>query len=313
MNSKNFLLITVIIIGCNLLSAKATFTWKEGGPVFATYMTITGKTGFITTPSAFCAPMGMLMIGFEHTMSSRIWHGQVAIINKITFTPHWMFEFGFSKALGYTDVPSPVTFTNPINGVSNTYPGHYFDSTPYMLHFKVRILNWENGAIAIVQDFDYVPDDSGQASRGLSSTTIGVFFTGLTTLVGSFNFGFGKTFYFLHTPDLLFNFYVSWVYSFAQLDHRLQLLIDFSNADYQAGADEYKIAHEDRGYLNFQIRGVPVKTARFQWTLTFTLYDILDMGGRPYANPTPGPYDPNFNYVVNFNCGIGTSFNIDLF
>ncbi len=127
-----------------------------------------------------------------------------------------------------------------------------------------------------------------------------IIFTGVTNLIGSFNFGFGKTFYFTRYPDMLINFFASWVYSFAQLDDRLQLVIDFSNADYRAGDDRFKAATEDRAYLNFQVRGAVVKTPKFQWTLMFSLYDIFDLRG---SAPT----------YVSINASLGTSFHIDLY
>lgn len=281
---KKLSIIFFIMLISGLFANQTTLNWGEGGPRFVTYATITGKTGFITTPSAYCAPMGTLMLGHEFTFSSRSPFGALAFIPKITFTPHHMFEFGFSKALAYGDFPTPH---------------FHFDSTPFFLHYKVRLLDWGKGAIAFGQDFDIVPDDSGGRSRGHHSTTIYVVFTGVTTLIGSFNFGFGKTFYIGRWPDALFNFYASYVYSFAQLDHRLQLLLDVSNADYRAGDDRFKVATEDRAYLNFQVRGVLIKTPRFQWTLMAAIYDILDIGG------TVGS--------VNVNASIGTTFNIDLY
>ncbi|MCG8568625.1 MAG: hypothetical protein MJB14_00660 [Spirochaetes bacterium] len=284
---KNLIFMLLIFAGLSLFS-KGNITWKAGAPQFVPYMTTTGKTGFITTPSAYCSPMGTLIFGHELTISSRSPVGVLAVINKVTFTPHWIFEFGFSKELAFLDSPSPH---------------FYFDSTPFFMHYKVRFLNWNHGALAFGQDFDLVPDNSGNPSRGLMSTTIYVMFTGVTDFIGSFNFGFGKTFYFTDVPDLLFNFYISWVYSFAKLDHRLQLVLDFSNADYRAGEDLFKVAHEDRAYLNFQVRGVPVKTKQFQWTLMMTFYDLLDMGG----TAVPGAV------YVNFNMSIGTTFNIDLY
>lgn len=297
MNNRKVALVLFILLLCliNLNSVQ----WKKDGPTFVTYPTINGKSGFITTPSAFCAPMGTLMLGFEQTFSTRSPIGLLAVINKITFTPHYMFEFGFSKELGILDAPgsalqpagAPILEGDP----PRTY---YFDSTPFFWHYKVRLFAWEvkgfDAAVAFGQDFEYVPDNSGAPSRGYSSTTIYVVFTGVTTVIGSFNFGFGKTFYFTRQPDLLLNFFASWVYSFAKLDHRLQLVIDFSNADYRAGDDFFKVATEDRAFLNFQIRGVPVKTKRFQWTLMAAIYDIFDLDRQ-------------------LNCSVGTTFNIDLY
>lgn len=290
MNRSIFFMLIVLFPLCvNANKKQSGLNWGAGGPQYVTYATITGKTGFITTPSAYCAPMGTLMIGNEFTFSSRAVNGFMAYIPKITFTPHHIFEFGFSKEFAVEDGPnSPSNF--------------HFDSTPFFFHYKLRFLDWRTGAVALVQDFEVVPDNSGSPSRGYSSTTLYFMFTGITTFIGSFNFGFGKTFYFTTRPDLLFNFYASWIYSFAKLDHRLQLLIDFSNADYRAGDGRFKVADEDRAYLNFQIRGVVIKTPKFQWTIMATIYDTLDIGGAFSANPS-----------INLNASIGTTFNIDLF
>src|SRR4030042_2793388 len=233
---KNILILLFLIIFSLASSISAKLYWKYDGPTFVTYPTITGKTGFITTPSAFCAPMGTMMFGFEQTFSTKSPIGAMAVINKFNFTPHYMFEFGFSKEPAFLDAPGRNRIQPP--GAPILEPLHkgqfYFDSTPFFWHYKVRLVCWEVGnspaAVAFGQDFEFVPDNSGSESRGYSSTTIYVVFTGVTTLIGSFNFGFGQTFYFTHWPDLLFNFYASWVYSFAKLDHRLQLVIDFSNA-----------------------------------------------------------------------------------
>ncbi len=290
---KFLLFILFFLISYTIFSAgkstKSVLNWGAGGPQYVTYATITGKSGFITTPSAYCSPMGTLMIGAEFTFSSRSTYGGLAFIPKITFTPHHMFEFGLSKDLAYHDGP---------NAPSN----FYFDSTPFLFHYKFRFLDWRSGALAFVQDFEIVPDNSGSPSRGYSGTTLYLMFTGVTTFVGSFNFGFGKTFYFTRVPDLLFNFYASWVYSVTKLDDRLQFLIDFSNADYRAGDDRFKVANEDRAYLNAQIRGVLIKTPKFQWTLMATLYDLLDAGGAWDSAPH-----------LNLNASIGTTFNIDLY
>lgn len=280
----------LFILSC--MYSKPKLYWGEG-PRFVTYMTLTGKTGFVTTPGAFCAPMGTLMLGVEQTFSTLSPIGVVANVHKLTFAPFNVFEFGYSKALAFLDEPSPTTYQN---GTRNT--GFYFDSTPFMFHAKVRLFAWGNenkAAVAMGQDFDVVPDDSGSSSRGYISTTVYFVMTGVTTLIGSFNFGFGKTFYFLHWPDFKFNFFASWVYSFAQLDHRLQLCFDVSNADYRAGAARFKVAGEDRAFINFQVRGVVVKTKRFQWTLMAAFYDVFDVG------------------VGGFNASIGTTFNIDLY
>lgn len=279
-------------------SGRPTLAWKEdGGPRYVTYMTLTGKTGFITTPSAFCAPMGSLLIGFDTTYSTKSPYGFLAAIGKITFTPVWFFEFGFSKALSPIDTPSAA--------------GMYFDSTPFFIHYKFRFLNWHtdndgvsDGAVAFGQDFDILPAIyEGGPSRGFASTTIYVMFTGVTTIIGSFNFGFGKTFYFTTYPDLLFNFYASWVYSFAQLDDRLQLCIDFSNADYRSGDDRFKVATEDRAYLNFMVRGVIMKRKRFHWTAMFALYDLLDLDGTAQGAMI----------AIGLNASLGMTFNIDLY
>lgn len=288
---KHYIYIIALFFCClNLYPAaknKTALNWGEGGPRYVTYSTITGKTGFITTPSAYCAPMGNLMVGGEFTFSTRAPYGALAAIPKLTFTPYHLVEFGISKEFGYEDRP-------------NTGANMYFDSTPFFLHYKIRIVDWRSGAIAFGQDFDVVPDDSGAPSRGNSSTSMYVVFTGVTSFIGSFNFGFGKTIYFTRNQDALFNFYASWVYSFEKLDDRLQVLLDFSNADYRAGNDYFKVATEDRAYLNFQIRGVLIKMPKFQWTLAATLFDLLDAGGS-----TP--------YSVNLNASISTTFNIDLY
>lgn len=296
---KITLILFFIIIFSFFSSISAKLYWKYDGPTFVTYPTITGKTGFITSPSAFCAPMGTLMLGFEQTFSTKSPIGAMAVINKINFTPHYMFEFGFSKELAFLDAPGPRIQPPGAPILDPRYQHeYYFDSTPFFWHYKVRFFCWEVGnspaAIAFGQDFEFVPDNSGTPSRGYSSTTVYVVFTGVTTLIGSFNFGFGKTFYFTTYPDLLFNFFASWVYSFAKLDHRLQLVIDFSNADYRAGTDFFKVADEDRAYVNFQIRGVPVKTRRFQWTLMAAFYDLFDL-------------------AKGFNASVGTTFNFDLY
>lgn len=296
MKQKVLLILTFITI----IQSIHSVTWMKDGPTFVTYPTITGKSGFITTPSAFCAPMGTLMLGFEQTFSTRSPVGILAVINKITFTPHYMFEFGFSKELGILDAPGRDRIQTPGGSIEGSDPpyAYYFDSTPFFWHYKIRLFAWEvrgfNAAIAFGQDFEFVPDNSGAPSRGYSSTTIYVVFTGVTTIIGSFNFGFGKTFYFTTYPDFLFNFFASWVYSFEKLDHRLQLVIDFSNADYRAGDNYFKVATENRAYLNFQVRGVPVKTKRFQWTLMAAIYDIFD-------------------WDRQLNVSVGTTFNIDLY
>jgi hypothetical protein len=281
---KKLLAVILTLITVSALSAKSNkpikLNWNDGGPRYVTYMTITGKTGFITTPSAYCAPMGTLMLGYEHTFSSR-WNVWGSIL-KATFTPHSIVEFGFSKKLAYMDGPNS--------------PTHFqFDSTPFFLHYKVRFLDWGNGAVAFGQDFDLVPDNSGSPSRGGMSTTIYFVFTGVSTLAGSFNFGIGKTFYLTRMPDSNINFFASWVYSFAQLDDRLQLCLDFSNADFAAGNGTYRVSNEDRAYLNAQVRGVLIKTPRFQWTMMFALYDVLDIG------------------FSGFHASLGTTFNIDLY
>ncbi len=286
---KKFLLIIAITLFSALFvnGSQAALNWGAGGPTFVQYLTITGHTGFITTPSAYCAPMGTLSIGYEHTFSTNATYGAMASILKLTFTPHHMFEFGFSKELAYEDRPS---------GQSQ----FYFDSTPFFFHMKLRFLDWRDGAVAFGLDIDITPDMSGTSSRGGMSITPYFVFTGVTTLLGAFNFGFGKTFYLDKAPDMLINFFASWVYSFAQLDHRLQLVIDFSNADYRAGDSRFKAASEDRAYLNFQIRGVVVKTPIVQWTIMATLYDMFDLGGRPPV-------------YVTFNASIGTSLHIKLY
>jgi len=291
MNKKIYFLISFIIL-CLIFNLnaqkktgkKATFNWGAGGPQYVQYLTITGKTGFITTPTAYCAPMGTLAFGWELTASTRAPYGVMAIVNKITFTPHHIFEFGFSKALGFADTPSPY---------------FYFDSTPFFGHMKLRFLDWGDGALAFGLDVDFIPDNSGGPSRGYMSITPYIVFTGITTIIGSFNFGFGKTFYFTRIPDAYLNFFVSYVYSFAKLDHRLQLVFDISNADYQAGDDNFKIATEYRAYVNFQVRGVVVKTPRFQWTMALTLYDIFDLPGTVLA--------------INLNAGFSMNFHIDLY
>lgn len=289
MKKISIFIFMILLVYSHAAKGKSALNWSEGGPQFVTYPTITGKSGFITTPSAYCAPMGTLMFGADFTFTSRVPYGALATVPKISFTPHHIFEFGFSKEMAYHDEP-------------NAPSDFYFDSTPFFFHYKVRFLDWRTGAIAFGQDFEVVPDSSGTPSRGSSGTTMYFVFTGVTTFIGSFNFGFGKTFYFTRRPDLLFNFFASWVYSFSKLDDRLQLLIDFSNADYRSGNDAYKIAHEDRAYLNFQIRGVIVKTPKFQWTVMASLYDMLDVGG------DWGPY-----VHVNISASLGTAFNIDLY
>jgi len=288
--SKRFLLILLsFVLLVNLTAqkngrSKTTFNWGAGGPQYIQYLTITGKTGFITTPTAYCAPMGTLAFGWELTASTRSNYGVMAIINKITFTPHHIFEFGFSKALAFADTPSPY---------------FYFDSTPFFGHMKLRFLDWGQGALALGLDFDIVPDNSGAPSRGYMSITPYIVFTGITTIIGSFNFGFGKTFYLTRMPDAYLNFFASYVYSFAKLDDRLQLVFDISNSDYQAGSNSYKIATEDRAYVNFQVRGVVIKTPRFQWTMALTLYDIFDLPGNVL--------------VINLNAGFSMNFHIDLY
>ncbi|MCK4799062.1 MAG: hypothetical protein KAT05_16935 [Spirochaetes bacterium] len=272
-------------------SNKGSLNWGAGLARYVSYMSITGKTGFITTPSAYCAPMGMLSFGVEQTFSTRSRIGVLANIQKVTFTPHHIFEFGFSKALAFLDVPSPTVYPYG-RGVNN---GFYFDSTPFFIHAKLRFLDWGRAALAFGQDFDIVPDDSGSDSRGYMSTTIYIVFTGVTTKVGAFSLGFGKTFYLMHIPDVKFNFFAAYVYSFAQLDHRLQLCFDLSNADYRAGASQFRVADEDRAYLNFQLRGVLVKTKRFEWTMMAAFFDLLDIGS------------------IGFNASIGMTFNIDLY
>lgn len=270
--------------------------WKEGGPRYTTYQTITGKNGLILVPTAYCAPMGTLTLGGEFTFSTRSPYGGLAAIPKITFSPFYLFEFGFSKEFGYDDVPR--------KGWRQTLPysqsSGYFDSTPYFFHYKIRMLDWRFGAVAFGQDFEYVPDNSGSSSRGASSTTIYAVFTAVTRFFGSFTFGLGKTFYFTRLPDARINFYAGWIYSVPGLGDRLQFAIDFSNADYRSGEDYFKMATEDRGCLNFQIRGILVKLPKFQWTLTATWYDFLDLSNGYY------PY-------VNINGSLATTFNFDLF
>jgi hypothetical protein len=43
-------------------------------------------------------------------------------------------------------------------------------------------------------------------------------------------------------PDAMLNFFTSYAYSFAQLDDRLQSVLDFSNVDYRIGEKRFKIA-----------------------------------------------------------------------
>jgi len=95
------------------------------------------------------------------------------------------------------------------------------------------------------------------------------------------------------------NFYASWIYSVAKLDDRLQFALDISNADYRAGEARFKVANEDRAFLNLQIRGVLVKVKKFQWTMALTAYDVLDVSGGPYG--------------ININAGLSSSFNFDLY
>lgn len=289
MNKKFLLAFIILSLLFNLNAQKKSsrqskLNWGAGGPQYVQYLTITGKTGFITTPTAYCAPMGTLALGWELTASTRARYGVMAIINKITFTPHHIFEFGFSKALAFDDEPSPY---------------FYFDSTPFFGHMKLRFLDWGDGALALGLDVDIVPDNSGGPSRGYMSLTPYIVFTGVTTIIGSFNFGFGKTFYLTRYPDAFLNFFVSYVYSFAKLDDRLQLVFDISNADYQAGTERFKIATEYRAYVNFQVRGVVVKTPRFQWTMALTLYDIFDLPGTVLA--------------INLNASFSMNFHFDLY
>ena len=155
--------LSTIIVFHSLFSLHAKnekgLNWGEGGAQFVTYPTITGKSGFITTPSAYCAPMGTLMIGADFTFSSRAPYAALAVIPKITFTPFHLIEFGFSKALAYYDEP-------------NTQANMYFDSTPFFFHYKIRFVDWYKGAVAFGQDFEVVPDDSGHSSCSSGTSSI---------------------------------------------------------------------------------------------------------------------------------------------
>ena len=249
-----FLLIFMFLIAFGLNARGLEISW---GPVpgYVTMNTLAGPTGYIMVPNAFTPSQFTLALATGVMFSPFTYHPDIWVNYmpcQVNFAPFHIWEVGISKDFSFHDDASPHFVT---------------DSTPFLIHTKLRVLRFNSGALAIGGMCDVVPDDSGAPSRGHSSFTFYSVVTGQTSLFGEFSVGIGKTFYFLHYPDFLINFYVGWLYSIKQLDDRLQFAIDFTNADYRAGHWRFKVGTEARAIANAEIRGVIIKHKVIDWTI----------------------------------------------
>jgi hypothetical protein len=260
---------------------KIKLNWTDNTADYFSYMSITGMSGFITTPGAYNKPQGTISLGSDFSFSTRAAYGALAGIAKLSFTPQACIEYGASKELAYLD--------------SLSQGGMYFDSTPFFFYYKVRFIDFGFAALAFGECFEWVPDQSGSAPRGFNSTTLYLIFTGISDILGVFNAGLAKTFYFSVLPDHNFIFFAAWLYAIKPLDRRLQFCLEFSNGDYRAGASEFKATGEVFFMLNAAVRGIILKKKYITISTMLAFYDLVDIS------------------EIAFNTSLGLDININLY